>query len=121
MRSSSAKKKTSFYLLAGFFALFVLFLYGPMLSIFILSEFMKQGSDDLKNAGRIDGLSEYTIFFRLVLPLVRLGKADASATRSCLSPNTRSRESTTPSAALRAMRQASSPGSHARQTSGRTA
>ena len=31
----------------------------------------EQVSDDLKNAGRIDGLSEYTIFFRLVLPLVR--------------------------------------------------
>ena len=44
---------------------------GLPLSIFILSEFMKQVSDDLKNAGRIDGLSEYTIFFRLVLPLVR--------------------------------------------------
>ncbi|MBX3577597.1 MAG: carbohydrate ABC transporter permease [Rhizobiaceae bacterium] len=44
---------------------------GLPLSIFILSEFMKQVSDDLKNAGRIDGLSEYRIFFRLVLPLVR--------------------------------------------------
>jgi raffinose/stachyose/melibiose transport system permease protein len=44
---------------------------GLPLSIFILSEFMKQVSDDLKNAGRIDGLSEFTIFFRLVLPLVR--------------------------------------------------
>src|SRR5262245_14026394 len=44
---------------------------GLPLSIFILSEFMKSVSDDLKNAGRIDGLSEYTIFFRLVLPLVR--------------------------------------------------
>ena len=32
---------------------------------------MRGVSDDLKNAGRIDGLSEYTIFFRLVLPLVR--------------------------------------------------
>jgi raffinose/stachyose/melibiose transport system permease protein len=41
------------------------------LSIFILSEFMRTVSDDLKNAGRIDGLSEYRIFFRLVLPLVR--------------------------------------------------
>jgi len=41
------------------------------LSIFILSEFMRTVSDDLKNAGRIDGLSEYKIFFRLVLPLVR--------------------------------------------------
>src|SRR5690606_25979391 len=37
----------------------------------ILTEFMKTVSDDLKNAGRIDGLSEYRIFFTLVLPLVR--------------------------------------------------
>ena len=44
---------------------------GLPLSIFILSEFMRQVSDDLKNAGRIDGMSEYRIFFRLVLPLVR--------------------------------------------------
>jgi raffinose/stachyose/melibiose transport system permease protein len=44
---------------------------GIPLAVFILSEFMKQVSDDLKNAGRIDGLSEYRIFFRLVLPLVR--------------------------------------------------
>jgi raffinose/stachyose/melibiose transport system permease protein len=44
---------------------------GLPLAIFILAEFMKSVSDDLKNAGRIDGLSEYTIFFRLVLPLVR--------------------------------------------------
>lgn len=44
---------------------------GLPLAIFILSEFMRQISDDLKNAGRIDGLSEYVIFYRLVLPLVR--------------------------------------------------
>ena len=44
---------------------------GLPLAIFILSEFMHTVSDDLKNAGRIDGLSEYSIFFRLVLPLVR--------------------------------------------------
>ncbi len=44
---------------------------GLPLSIFILSEFMRQVSADLKDAGRIDGLSEYRIFFRLVLPLVR--------------------------------------------------
>jgi raffinose/stachyose/melibiose transport system permease protein len=44
---------------------------GLPLSIFILSEFMNSVSDDLKNAGRIDGLSEYRIFLRLVLPLVR--------------------------------------------------
>jgi len=41
---------------------------GLPLAVF---EFMRQVSDDLKNAGRIDGLSEYRIFFRLVLPLVR--------------------------------------------------
>ena len=44
---------------------------GLPLSIFILSEFMNNVSADLKNAGRIDGLSEYRIFLRLVLPLVR--------------------------------------------------
>ncbi|MEP1934424.1 MAG: carbohydrate ABC transporter permease [Roseibium sp.] len=44
---------------------------GLPLAVFILTEFMRQVSDDLKNAARVDGLSEYTIFFRLVLPLVR--------------------------------------------------
>lgn len=44
---------------------------GLPLAVFILSEFMRSVSDDLKNAGRIDGLSEYRIFFVLVLPLVR--------------------------------------------------
>jgi raffinose/stachyose/melibiose transport system permease protein len=44
---------------------------GLPLAIFILSEFMRSVSKDLKDAGRIDGLSEYTIFFRIVLPLMR--------------------------------------------------
>ncbi len=44
---------------------------GLPLAIFILTEFMRQVSQDLKNAGRVDGLNEYQIFFRLVLPLVR--------------------------------------------------
>jgi raffinose/stachyose/melibiose transport system permease protein len=44
---------------------------GLPLSVFILSEFMRQVSGDLKNAGRIDGLSEYRIFFQIVLPVVR--------------------------------------------------
>ncbi|MCK1974891.1 ABC transporter permease subunit, partial [Bacillus safensis] len=39
---------------------------GLPLAIFILSEFMRTVSDDLKNAGRIDGMSEYAIFFKLV-------------------------------------------------------
>ena len=44
---------------------------GLPLAIFILSEFMRTVAKDLKDAARIDGLSEYTIFFRIVLPLVR--------------------------------------------------
>jgi raffinose/stachyose/melibiose transport system permease protein len=44
---------------------------GLPLAIFILTDFMRQVSKDLKDAGRIDGLSEYTIFFRIVLPLMR--------------------------------------------------
>jgi raffinose/stachyose/melibiose transport system permease protein len=41
------------------------------LAVFILAEFMRTLSDDLKNAARVDGLSEYKIFFWLVLPLLR--------------------------------------------------
>ncbi|WP_366653508.1 carbohydrate ABC transporter permease [Fodinicurvata sp. EGI_FJ10296] len=44
---------------------------GLPLAIFILAEFMRQVSGDLKNAARVDGLSEYRIFFQLVMPLVR--------------------------------------------------
>ncbi|WP_230425640.1 carbohydrate ABC transporter permease [Spartinivicinus ruber] len=44
---------------------------GLPLSVFILTEFMRQLSSDLKNAARVDGLSEYAIFFRIVLPLIR--------------------------------------------------
>ena len=44
---------------------------GLPLAIFILSEFMRTVAKDLKDAARIDGLSEYRIFFRIVLPLVR--------------------------------------------------
>jgi raffinose/stachyose/melibiose transport system permease protein len=41
------------------------------LSIFILSEFIAQIPKDLREAGRCDGLSEYHIFFFIVLPLIR--------------------------------------------------
>jgi raffinose/stachyose/melibiose transport system permease protein len=40
-------------------------------AVFILTEFMRGVSPDLKNAGRVDGLSEYAIFGWLVLPLLR--------------------------------------------------
>ncbi len=44
---------------------------GLPLAVFILSEFMQQISDELKNAARVDGLSEYQIFLTIVIPLVR--------------------------------------------------
>jgi raffinose/stachyose/melibiose transport system permease protein len=44
---------------------------GLPIAVFVLTEFMRTISDDLKNAGRIDGLSEYEIFYWLALPLVR--------------------------------------------------
>jgi raffinose/stachyose/melibiose transport system permease protein len=40
-------------------------------AVFILTEFMRGVSADLKNAGRVDGMSEYAIFGWLVLPLLR--------------------------------------------------
>ncbi len=43
---------------------------GLPLAVFILQQFMRQVPSDLKDAGRIDGMSEYRIFW-LVLPLVR--------------------------------------------------
>ncbi len=41
------------------------------LAIFILSEFVTQIPKDLREAGRCDGLSEYRIFFHIILPLLR--------------------------------------------------
>ncbi|WP_298209495.1 carbohydrate ABC transporter permease [Acidovorax sp.] len=44
---------------------------GLPLAIMILSEFIGQIPKDLKDAARCDGVGEFTIFFRIVLPLVR--------------------------------------------------
>ena len=44
---------------------------GLPVAIFVLTEFMRSVSNDLKNAGRVDGLSEYEIFIWLVMPLLR--------------------------------------------------
>lgn len=41
------------------------------LTIFILNEFMHQIPKDLKEAARCDGVSEYRIFFQVILPLTR--------------------------------------------------
>jgi raffinose/stachyose/melibiose transport system permease protein len=43
---------------------------GLPLAVFILQQFMRQVPQDLKDAARIDGMSEYRIFW-LILPLVR--------------------------------------------------
>jgi raffinose/stachyose/melibiose transport system permease protein len=44
---------------------------GLPLAIFILNSFMREVPRELKDAARVDGASEYRIFFQLVLPLVR--------------------------------------------------
>ncbi len=41
------------------------------LTIFILHEFIQQIPKDLKEAARCDGVSEYKIFFQIILPLIR--------------------------------------------------
>lgn len=44
---------------------------GWAFSIFVLTEFMKAVPLELEEAARIDGASEWQIFFRVVLPLVK--------------------------------------------------
>jgi raffinose/stachyose/melibiose transport system permease protein len=48
------------------------------LAVFILSQFMKELPIELKEAARMDGASEYRIFFQLVLPLVRPAMASVA-------------------------------------------
>ncbi|WP_020593779.1 carbohydrate ABC transporter permease [Kiloniella laminariae] len=44
---------------------------GLPLAIFILREFIAQIPDDLKEAARCDGVTEYRIFWSIILPLIR--------------------------------------------------
>ena len=44
---------------------------GLPLAILILGEFMQQIPKDLRDAARCDGVSEYRIFFAVILPLIR--------------------------------------------------
>ena len=44
---------------------------GVPLSILVLSEFLRQLPQSLKDAARIDGADEYRILFQIILPLVR--------------------------------------------------
>lgn len=44
---------------------------GLPVAIFIFTEFLTSVSREIKDSARIDGLSEYRIFFEVVIPLVR--------------------------------------------------
>lgn len=44
---------------------------GLPLAVMILSEFIRQVPQELKDAARCDGVGEYRIFFQIVLPLIR--------------------------------------------------
>jgi len=44
---------------------------GLPVAIFIFTEFLRSVSREIKDSARIDGLSEYRIFFEVVIPLVR--------------------------------------------------
>ncbi|MFK8080166.1 MAG: carbohydrate ABC transporter permease [Granulosicoccus sp.] len=44
---------------------------GLPIAIFIFTEFLRTVSREIKDSARIDGLSEYRIFFEVVIPLVR--------------------------------------------------
>lgn len=44
---------------------------GLPVAIFIFTEFLRSVSREIKDSARIDGLSEYRIFFEVVVPLVR--------------------------------------------------
>lgn len=44
---------------------------GLPIAIFIFTEFLRSVSREIKDSARMDGLSEYRIFFEVVIPLVR--------------------------------------------------
>ena len=44
---------------------------GLPLAVMILSEFIRQVPGELKDAARCDGVGEFRIFFRVILPLIR--------------------------------------------------
>ena len=44
---------------------------GLPIAVFIFTEFLRSVSREIKDSARIDGLSEYRIFFEVVIPLVR--------------------------------------------------
>ena len=55
---------------------------GLPLAIFILAEFIQQVPRDLRDAARCDGVSEYRIFYAVILPLIRPALATSSRSTS---------------------------------------
>lgn len=45
--------------------------WGIPITVFILTEFIRDIPKDLKDAARVDGASEYRIYWQIVLPMVR--------------------------------------------------
>ncbi|TFE25191.1 carbohydrate ABC transporter permease [Cohnella luojiensis] len=45
--------------------------FGSTLGIYLMKQFMEQLPDELIEAGKIDGASEYRIFWQLVMPIVK--------------------------------------------------
>jgi ABC-type glycerol-3-phosphate transport system permease component len=45
--------------------------FGSTLGIYLMKQFMEQIPDELIEAGKIDGASEYRIFWQLVMPIVK--------------------------------------------------
>ncbi len=61
----------SLNLIGSLWALIVVYVAGGLpLAVFILSQFMAQVPGELKDAARVDGASEYRVFW-LILPIVR--------------------------------------------------
>jgi raffinose/stachyose/melibiose transport system permease protein len=69
---SILKMMVDFHLVNTLAALILVYTaMGLPLAIFILSEFIQQVPRDLRDAARCDGVSEYRIFYAVILPLIR--------------------------------------------------
>lgn len=69
---SILKMMVDFQLVNTLWALILVYTaMGLPLAIFILSEFIQQVPRDLRDAARCDGVSEYRIFYAVILPLIR--------------------------------------------------
>src|SRR5215208_7152085 len=77
-RASHSQRPWTFYALAAFFTLFVLFLYGPMFAIYVLSF---QGP----NGGLTFPMNGYSLhWFKALFEQQRVGDFAGSFTRSIL-------------------------------------